>query len=145
MANQKQTTGSNTPREWRLLAEVDLSVAEHLATTMSPLPTAVIAFHCQQAAEKYLKGALYILGEEPPYTHDLVLLYNRSEKYRPSYISIFSSCSIITQFAVQPRYDLGLSLSDDDMRLVLAHTKIIREFLKKELPELFQDENEIKR
>jgi len=137
MANQN--AGSNTPREWRLLAEGDLSVAEHLAATMSPIPTAAIAFHCQQAAEKYLKGALTILGEEPPYTHDLVLLYNLSEKYRPSYVSIFSSCSIITQFAVQPRYDFGLNLSDDDMRLVLVHTRIIRDFLKKELPEFFQD------
>jgi len=133
MANQK-----NTPGEWILLAEGDLSVAEHLAATMSPTPTAAIVFHCQQAAEKYLKGALTILGEEPPYTHDLVLLYNRSEKYRPSYVKIFSSCSIITQFSVQPRYDFGLSLSGDDMRLVLVHTKIIREFLKNEIPELFQ-------
>jgi len=41
MANQK-----NTPGEWILLAEGDLSVAEHLAVTMSPTPTAAIVFHC---------------------------------------------------------------------------------------------------
>jgi len=138
MASQK-----NTPNEWRLLAEGDLAVAEHLIATMTPIPTAAIAFHCQQTAEKYLKGALSILGDEPPYTHDLVLLYNISEKHRPSYVSIFSSCSIITQFSVQPRYDFGLTLSDDDIRLVLKHTKIIRDFLKNEFPELFNDEKEI--
>jgi len=106
---------------------------------MHPVPTAAIAFHCQQAAEKYLKGALSFFGEDPPYTHDLVLLYNRSEKYHPSYVSIFSSCAIITQFSVQPRYDLGLTLSDEDMHLVLTHARIIRDFLKNEIPELFQD------
>ena len=134
MANQK-----NTPKEWRLLAEADLSVAEHLAVTMSPIPTAIIAFHCQQAAEKYLKGALAIIGVEPPYSHDLVLLHNLAEKQCPSFVSIFSSCTIITQFSVQPRYDFGLTLADNDMQLVLAHTKIVKEFLQKEVPALFQD------
>jgi len=130
----------NTSKDWRLLAEEDLSVAEYLAANMRPIPTHHVAFNCQQAAEKYLKGALTVLGIEPPYTHDLILLYNLSEKHRPSYVSIFSSCSIVTQFSVQPRYDRGLSLSDEDMRLVLAHTNIIRNFLLKEIPQLFNDE-----
>ena len=50
----KQT---NTSEDWRLLAERDLSVADHLAANMRPTPTEIVAFHCQQAAEKYLKGA----------------------------------------------------------------------------------------
>ena len=130
---------TNTPLDWKLLAEDDLSVAEYLAANMRPIPTQHIAFNCQQAAEKYMKGALAILGIEPPYTHDLILLYNISEKHRPSYVSIFSSCSIVTQFSVQPRYDRGLSLSDEDIRLVLAHTRIIKDFLQKEFPELFKE------
>jgi len=61
----------NTPLDWRLLAEDDLSVAEYLAANMRPTPTQHVTFNCQQAAEKYLKGVVAILGEEPPYTHDL--------------------------------------------------------------------------
>jgi HEPN domain-containing protein len=132
----KQT---NTPEDWRLLAEGDLSVADHLAETMRPTPTSIIAFHCQQAAEKYLKGALVILGEEPPYIHDLDRLCKLAETHRPSFVSISSLCAIINYFSVQPRYDRGTSLSEEDMRLVLAHTKTIRDFLQKEIPELFQD------
>jgi len=132
----KQT---NTPKDWRLLAERDMAVAGHLADNMRPVPTSIIAFHCQQAAEKYLKGTLVIFGEEPPYIHDLVQLCKIAEKYRPSFVSISSSCTIINYFSVQPRYDLGLSLSEDDMRLVLVHTKTIRDFLQKEIPELFQE------
>jgi len=131
---------TNSAIDWRLLADDDLSVAEYLSANMRPIPTNHISFLCQQAAEKYMKGALVILGIEPPYTHDLILLYNLSEKHRPSYVSIFSSCSIVTQFSVQPRYDRGLSISDDDIRLVLAHTKIIRDFFQKEVPELFLNE-----
>ena len=132
----KQT---NTPKNWLILAERDMSIADHLAATMSPVPTEAIAFHCQQAVEKYLKGALVILGDEPPYTHDLDELCSMAEKHNPVFVSISSLCTIITQFSVQPRYDLGLSLSEDDMRLVLAHTKTIKKFLQKEIPELFQE------
>ncbi|MCL2185950.1 MAG: HEPN domain-containing protein [Treponema sp.] len=132
MANQ-----INTPLDWRLLAEDDLSVAEYLAANMRPTPSQHITFHCQQAAEKYLKGAVAYLGEEPPYTHDLEKLCSIIEKHRPSFVNIFTSCTIVTQFSIQPRYDRGLSISDDDMNLVLAHTKIIRDFLLKEIPDLF--------
>jgi len=130
----KQT---NTPEDWRILAERDITVADHLAVNMKPIPTEIIAFHCQQAAEKYLKGALVILGEEPPYTHDLDELCSLAEKHRPSFVSISSSCTIITQFSVQPRYDRGMELSEEDMQLVLSHTKTIIAFLQKEIPELF--------
>ena len=76
----KQT---NTPNDWRLLAERDMAVADHLAVNMAPVPTEIIAFLCQQAAEKYLKGALVILGEDPPYTHDLDELCRLAENHRP--------------------------------------------------------------
>ena len=131
----KQT---NTPEDWRILAERDLTVADYLAVNMKPVPTEIIVFHCQQAVEKYLKGALVILGEEPPYIHDLDRLCSMAEKHRPLFTGISSLCTIINYFSVQPRYDRGLSLSEDDMRLVLKHSKTIKEFLQKEMPELFQ-------
>jgi hypothetical protein len=40
----KQT---NTPEDWRILAERDLAVADYLANNMVPIPTEIIAFHCQ--------------------------------------------------------------------------------------------------
>ena len=130
----KQT---NTVEDWRILAERDLSVADHLAANMRPVPTEIIAFHCQQAVEKYLKGVLVILDEEPPYIHDLDRLCSMVGKHRPSFVNISSLCTIINYFSVQPRYDSGLSLSEADMYLVLKHTKTIKDFLQKEIPELF--------
>ena len=130
----KQT---NTPLDWRLLAERDMAVADHLAATMRPVPTDTVAFFCQQATEKYLKGALVILGVEPPYIHDLDRLRKLAEKQKLTFGNISSLCTVINYFSVQPRYDLGMSLSEEDMRLVLQHTKTIIEFLKKEIPDLF--------
>ena len=130
----KQT---NSSKDWRLLAERDFAVAKHLAANMKPVPTEIIAFLCQQAIEKYLKGALVVLGEEPPYIHDLPELCKLAEKHRPLFSKISSLCSIITHFSIQPRYDAGLSLSEADMVIVLAHTKTIKDFLQKEIPELY--------
>ena len=134
MANQ-----TNTSKEWQLLAEQDMAVADHLATTMTPIPTEIIAFHCQQAVEKYLKGVLVIFGENPPYIHDLPELCKIAEKHRPMFANISSLCSTITHFSVQPRYDFGLSLSESDMHIVLSDTKTIKDFLQKEIPELFNE------
>ena len=131
----KQT---NTPKEWRILADRDLDVASHLAANMKPLPTEIIAFFCQQATEKYLKGVLTVLGDDPPYIHDLDDLCSMAEKHRSVFVSISSLCTIITQFSIQPRYDVGLNLSETDMNLVLQHTRTIRDFIQKEIPELFQ-------
>jgi len=128
---------TNSPEDWRILADRDMSVAEHLAANMIPIPTEIIAFLCQQAVEKYLKGTLVILGVEPPYIHDLDDLCLLAEKQKPSFVNISSLCTIITQFAIQPRYDRGLDLSETDMNLVLEHTKTIKSFLQKEIPELF--------
>ena len=100
----KQT---NTPNDWQFLADRDMSVADHLANNMVPVPTEIVAFLCQQAVEKYLKGALTVLGEEPPYIHDLDRLCKLAEKYRPSLVSIASLCAIINYFSSQPRYDQG--------------------------------------
>ncbi|MCL2320027.1 MAG: hypothetical protein FWC45_08070, partial [Treponema sp.] len=72
------------------------------------------------------------------YIHDLDRLCSMAEKHRPLFTGISSLCTIINYFSVQPRYDRGLSLSEDDMRLVLKHSKTIKEFLLKEMPELFQ-------
>jgi len=105
---------------------------------MKPSPNEIIAFLCQQATEKYLKGALVTMGEEPPYIHDLPELCKIAERHHSSFVSISSLCSIITHFSVQPRYDRGISLTESDMMLVLCHTKAIRDFLKIEIPVLFQ-------
>lgn len=56
--------------EWLDFAYMDLSAAEHLLT-MRPLPVEIICYHCEQAAEKFLKATLVQFDREPPKTHDL--------------------------------------------------------------------------
>ena len=43
--------------EWLRFANMDLDLAKHSFATMHPAPLEIICYHCQQAAEKFLKSA----------------------------------------------------------------------------------------
>jgi HEPN domain-containing protein len=62
-------------RQWIKKAEGDLRSAQLLLAADPPEPDAV-AFHAQQAVEKYLKAYLVHLGIDPPRTHDLITLFD---------------------------------------------------------------------
>ena len=90
--------------EWFKYADMDFISAEHLLT-LYPQPFEIICFHCQQAAEKYLKGYLISIGEmEPLKTHDLVLLKIECMKSEPCFENISHACEVLTRYGVQPRY-----------------------------------------
>ena len=50
---------------WIEKAENDILTSRFLAETMHPAPAEIICFHCQQAAEKYLKAFLVYNDQEP--------------------------------------------------------------------------------
>ena len=54
----------NLSSEWLEMAEMDLGAAEYLLG-MRPIPIEIICYHCEQAAEKLLKGALIYLQIDP--------------------------------------------------------------------------------
>ena len=49
-------------KEWFEIGDSDLASAEFLLK-MHPVPNEIICYHCQQAAEKYLKGFLALKGQ----------------------------------------------------------------------------------
>ena len=55
---------------WVRKAEMDWEVAHKLADGIPP-PRDIVCFHCQQAAEKYLKAILQESGLVVPKTHEL--------------------------------------------------------------------------
>jgi HEPN domain-containing protein len=65
---------NDTVKEWIAKAEADFAVAcRELRARKSPSYDAV-CFHCQQCAEKLIKGLLIHLGVTPPKTHMLLVL-----------------------------------------------------------------------
>ena len=61
-------------RQWVRKAEHDLEAASRIMAIEEGCPFDTVCFHCQQAAEKYLKCLLTFLGIQAPRTHDLKAL-----------------------------------------------------------------------
>ena len=61
-------------RQWVRKAEHDLEAANRIMAIEEGCPFDTVCFHCQQAAEKYLKCLLTSLGIQTPRTHDLKAL-----------------------------------------------------------------------
>jgi HEPN domain-containing protein len=88
---------------WVSKAENDLlNVQNNLRAERIPWDT--VCFHCQQAAEKYLKAILVVHNLEIPRTHDLEALLNVIEGRFPALRHQRSDLQWLTTYAVAVRY-----------------------------------------
>ncbi len=122
-------------REWQRFAEMDLNSATHLSS-MHPIPVEVICYHCQQSAEKSLKGYLILKGILPPRIHDLDELRKMCLKHSAEFEEIADTCSDLTAYGVQSRYPHGPVLEEIDMKKSLNSARTVRNFILALAPEL---------
>jgi HEPN domain-containing protein len=89
--------------------------------SLDPPEVETTAFHCQQAAEKYLKGVLAYYGINPPRTHDLIVLLDLVLQHKPILEKQRDAARFLTPFAVQGRYPFtGITLTAADAALALV-------------------------
>ena len=119
---------------WIQKAENDISSARHLKKTMHPAPVEIICFHCQQAAEKYLKAFLVYNDQEPPKTHDLIELAKLCNNYDPDFLLLIPKCEYLLPFASRTRYPGASDSEDVDMKKALVYSQDIIEFVKSKIP-----------
>jgi HEPN domain-containing protein len=89
--------------EWLSKAEADLTAAEILAAAETH-DYFTCAFHCQQAAEKFLKAFLTRHQIEFRKTHDLDQLLTLASQAEPALQEELASCDWLTPFGVEFRY-----------------------------------------
>ena len=89
--------------EWVRKAEADHRAAAKLHRGPEPLHDAV-CFHCQQSAEKYLKGLLEELGLVIPKIHDLEKLRALLLPHHTSLRPFRRGMLFLRQFGVDIRY-----------------------------------------
>jgi HEPN domain-containing protein len=63
-----------------------------------------VCFHCQQCAEKYLKGLMEELGLHVPKTHSLGSLLTDLSPHHPTLRSLRRGLLFLSVFAVETRY-----------------------------------------
>ena len=88
---------------WVLKAEEDWLGANELAALKPPLRD-LACFHCQQSAEKYLKGLLQEKGVVAPKTHDLDHLLDLLLPYDGTLSTLRRGLDTLNSYAVEYRY-----------------------------------------
>ncbi len=122
--------------DWLTKAAHDLQNARIVsATPEGPLDTAI--YHCQQAAEKSLKGWLTWRGIAVARTHDLILLIADAADDMPDFARFEEVAEILTPYISAFRYP---GLTDDPMPSreefdsALQHAQAIYDFVLNLLP-----------
>ncbi|WP_205739159.1 HEPN domain-containing protein [Halocella sp. SP3-1] len=101
-------------QEWFELADYDLQSAVFLLK-MKPKPLEIMAYHCQQSVEKYLKGFLAFHGGQIKKTHDLIFLNKECQKYDALFKNIIDECINLTDYGVQVRYPFHIDIEEEDL------------------------------
>jgi HEPN domain-containing protein len=118
-------------REWARRAEKDLRAAELCA----PELPAEALFHCQQAAEKYLKA--YLTWARTPFrkTHELRELAAACIQIDPSLASILDAAEELSQYAWRFRYP-GAPYEPDGEQAAAGRrfAEIVRTEISRRLP-----------
>lgn len=115
--------------EWLGFAKRDLESAKFLIN-MYPKPIEIICYHCQQSAEKYLKGYLIKNGNKIERTHDVVLLNNKCKAIDSSFDIIEDECIELVPYGVQVRYPYQLDVTEEEMISAIECAEKIEKFIK---------------
>ena len=124
---------SEIAEEWFFFAEKDISSAKFLKG-MRPIPLEVICYHCQQGAEKYLKGFLAFNNEKITKIHDLLILNKKCCQYESSFYDIEEECLRLTDYGVNIRYPSHFEITGKDMELAIKDARKIQSFVMKLMP-----------
>jgi HEPN domain-containing protein len=89
--------------QWLDKAAADFEAAEQLCAQGGRFRE-IVAFHCQQAVEKYLKALLVRRQIEFPKTHDIAKLLDRVATVNANMAESLREADALTPFGVEARY-----------------------------------------
>ena len=122
-------------KEWFKMAELDFDSAKFLVA-MKPRPIEIICYHCQQSAEKYLKGFIAYNGGIIPKTHDLQILNKECCYLHEGLKIIQDECIDLTDYGVQVRYPFHMELNEHDAKAGVKNAENIRKQILRVIEEL---------
>ncbi len=110
--------------QWVRKAEADLLLAGKARQIKPPLHD-LFCFHCQQAAEKYLKACLQERAIDPPRTHNLLRLLDLLLPSDPALRALRRGMKSLSRYAVDFRYP-GASATARQARSAVAWAERVR-------------------
>ncbi|AEF80492.1 HEPN domain-containing protein [Leadbettera azotonutricia] len=115
-------------KEWFQYASNDLIIAQHAINDVYPKLLEIACYHCQQSAEKSLKGYLFFKDIEPPKKHDLRLLNSLCLELDKAFEVIRPYCADLTGYGVLTRYPNELDVDEAITKSVLDKAKQVYDF-----------------
>ena len=125
-----QPLDSETQRwvvKWLRKADKDLKLAQDNAA--DPYHYDSVAYHCQQAAEKYIKAALVAHGARYPHTHGLRALLDELNTQQPVSEEQYAAAAFLNPFSVLTRYPTENDLEPPTPELLKLATQF-RDWLR---------------
>ena len=120
--------GENAAKQFKF-ADNDLQAAKKLYGEFNN----IACFHCQQSAEKYLKGLLILLDKEFRKSHDLNYLLDLLEFSSPEVI--MSAAELLTEYSVEARYPGDFSdIPNHETQEVIKNAELIKAFVLGKIP-----------
>jgi len=120
--------------QWLRSADADLALAEHLISQVARFPNA-IAFHSQQAAEKYLKAFLTWHQVLFPKTHDLGQLLDLAATVDDNLATSLRDVIVLTLYGVDLRYPGDRpDATPDEARQAVELAQMVRKAVSGVLP-----------
>lgn len=117
-------------RDWIVKADHDLGTAI-VINQYIPDYSDTLAFHCQQATEKYIKCLLEKHSIPFKRSHDLRYLLDLLEDVIPLNSEIYESIMKLNAFGIEIRYpDIKIELTIRDREEAIQISQDFREFLK---------------
>ncbi len=123
---------------WLDKANSDLQNAEIIlaAQAVSP-PLDTVCFHCQQAAEKFIKAFLVFHGKQFPFSHNLADLVAICMQVDLAFAAIQRKAETLTPFAVEIRYPDDFYIpTKQETEEAFAIAKEIKAFISARLNEI---------
>jgi HEPN domain-containing protein len=123
--------------KWLEKADHDLGSAKIIYLHL-PDYVDTIAFHCQQAVEKYLKASLIFYQIDFIRSHDLVYLLELLAVKIEIENSTFKKAFLLSNYAVQIRYpDKVIKLSREEIESAISISEEFRSFVLKIVGEVY--------
>jgi HEPN domain-containing protein len=115
-------------RQWVEKADADFEVAQKISADAADnlRIREIVGFHCQQAAEKYLKALLTAYQIEFPKTHDIKTLLHLVARASGEVAESLSAARWLTPFGVEIRYpgDIADMLPGDEAKAIEIASKV---------------------
>ena len=119
---------------WLLKAKRDLRSADELAHVSPPLLDTA-AYHCQQAAEKAIKGFLLFNDVRFEKTHDIEVLISQACEVDATFCGCCEAARILTPLAIEFRYPGDYVEPDaDEYRAAYEAAVMVYDFIVQKLP-----------